>query len=278
MLAARHSVSSDRFPADQAIGLRRAFARRGLRMLPACSLSRDAACQAVLIHLAGAFAERGQRVALLDGDRGVIAPALGLRARYELLHLLTGEREFSEALLVAEPNLAILPAARGLEAFVESGENPASLLQGFLGLREPFDMLLVSGPVALTAPLAAAGETVLFVTSPDNESLTFTYSSIKRLANDFPGRTARIVISGAAGEQEGHDVFERIADCCSRFLCQSIEFGGALPGHADLRQAAAARKTLFKVAPDGETAQWFRQLADAAETWRLSFFESPSKA
>jgi len=144
-------------------------------------------------------------------------------------------------------------------------------------LQEPFDTLLVSGPPATAAALAEAREEVIFVTSQENDSLTYTYASIKRLATDFPGRIVRVIVAGVSGEDEGQAIFERIAACSARFLRQSILYGGALPDHADLREAAAAHKTVFRHAPRGTAAQHLHRLADASESWSLSCIESSSK-
>ena len=84
---------------DQAAGLRRLLAPRRLRVLPlASTLARDAQA-ALAMRIAVALEGGGRRVVVLDASRGGVSAHLGLEPRFELLHLLEGERKFDDVAL-----------------------------------------------------------------------------------------------------------------------------------------------------------------------------------
>jgi flagellar biosynthesis protein FlhG len=262
-------------PADQAHGLRRAFRRTGLSVLPVCVPGRDDASQGWIVHAAAALAERGRRVLVLDADRGHVAPALGLKARLELRHLLTGECAFGDAILAAGTNLSVLPATHGLEMFLKSGEVPATLFGAFLVLPEPPDVLLANGPVALVAPLVEPGEEVLFVASPARESVTGVYAAIKRMEQDFPGRIARVAVIGAIDAQAGETLVARIAEATARFLNRRPVFAGAVRGDPALASSARAAASVIAAAPESSAADDFRRIADSFDQWRTAVYDVP---
>lgn len=106
---------------DQAATLRRLFARRQARVLPVfAGGTRDTAGATWLAKLATGFARQGERTLVIDAARVHIAAALGLRARYDLQHVLDGDCALGEALLDAAPGLHVLPAARAFDAAAPS--------------------------------------------------------------------------------------------------------------------------------------------------------------
>jgi hypothetical protein len=103
------------FDGDQAATLRQLFAAQGARLLPVVVPEGAHDGRASwLAKLAQAFARQGERTLLVDAARLQIATALGLRARFDLAHVLQGDCVLDAALLDAGSNLAVLPAARAL--------------------------------------------------------------------------------------------------------------------------------------------------------------------
>lgn len=265
----------DSLPGDQAQGLRRAFHRTGLCVLPVCAPGRDGASEGWLANAAMALAERGRRVLVLDAGPGLVSPSLGLKARLELRHLLTGECSFDETVLPAAPNLSVLPAPRGLEMFLESGEAPGTLFGAFLALPAPVSVLLANGPVELVAPLVSPGEEILFVATPARESITAVYAAIKRLERDFPGRVARIAIAGVKDEAAGEALAARLAAATERFLGHQPEFAGTVADHPALLESARLAGSVLTHSPDSPPAEAFRRIADAFDGWRTAFHDTP---
>lgn len=134
----------DRF--DQAQGLRQLFAQRSVRVLPILA-GEDVQFAAFCGELAAVLARTGNRPAVLDADRGRLAPAFSLQARRDLLHVLTGECGIGDALCLDARGFALLPAARGLDALASHADT-AQTFAAFGKLRPAFSLVMLVAPAA----------------------------------------------------------------------------------------------------------------------------------
>ncbi|HXY05495.1 MAG TPA: hypothetical protein VEI05_03030 [Burkholderiaceae bacterium] len=110
-------------PLDQASGLRKIFDQPSLRwrlvLLPTARSAMHA--QALADRARGLAAHFGSTL-LVDAARSQVALPLGLRLRYDLQHVLTGDCEVADACVAATQSLWVLPAARALD--LAGGDEP----------------------------------------------------------------------------------------------------------------------------------------------------------
>lgn len=109
---------------DQAATLRRLFAKRQVQLLPvwigpACGPG----AVTWLARLVRAFASQGERTLVVDASRLYLAAALGLRARFDLLHALAGECSLNRLVVSAGADLWVVPALRALDRAAELKNN-----------------------------------------------------------------------------------------------------------------------------------------------------------
>lgn len=102
---------------DQASGLRRLF--HGQQ--PRCTLVLTPALRSPLLAATLAARARAHVAAegstlVLDAARAQVGLALGLELRYDLQHVLAGERSLAQVCVAASCHLAVLPAARAVDA------------------------------------------------------------------------------------------------------------------------------------------------------------------
>jgi hypothetical protein len=130
---------------DQADGLRRLFVPGRLRTLPVFVPSLHCASRSAwLAKLAQGFARHGNRTLLVDAVRAQVAAVLGLRARFDWLHVLRGECTAHEAVLDAAPGLTVVPAARAFAYALDARIGLDALLAPLLAQRDPgFDLAVV---------------------------------------------------------------------------------------------------------------------------------------
>lgn len=207
---------------DQALGLRRLFARRRARMLGVIG---EEGTQ-VTLELAAAFARASQRVLLLDRTCGEAACALGLRARWELRHAVVGDKPVRAVALDGPAGLVVLPAARGLEEVGAAGaascETLCSALDDALG---PFDLMLVNG-----APLPLPEAGVLLALAPTSSALTQAYAALKKIARQGHPKRCDVAIHRARSEAAALDAFDSVALTAGRFLGMTLALAGTMPG------------------------------------------------
>jgi len=223
---------------DQALGLRRLFARRRTRLLGVIGEDNTD----VALELARAFGSLDYRVLMLDRTCGDATQRLGLRARSELKHALTGERRLEDVALHGPPNVVVLPAARALAALDAADAAQWLPLCGRLDdALGPFDVMLVNGP-----PPALQDANVLLTLAPTATAVTRAYTDLKMLSRRGVPRRCDILVHRARSEAAALDAFDSVAITAGRFLGMSLALAGSLPGApgrilgSDPRRAAAA--------------------------------------
>src|SRR5689334_18108 len=132
--------------ADQAAGLRAMFGRSAARAACVIDTAQNGAT-CVSVSLAGALANLGSRVLVLDASAGDAARAIGQPARYELAHVLAGDKSIAEVLLRGGDDICVLPARRALARLDDAPYPWREAVHAALGAQR-FDAWLVNGTAA----------------------------------------------------------------------------------------------------------------------------------
>jgi len=266
---------------DQAAGLRRMLARTSMRVLPLASVLEREAQARLAVHLGAALSHLGSRLVILDGSRGDIASVLGLKPRYELLHMLEGEKSFREVAIEGPDELRIVPAARGIESMARSDDQGwMELFAAFAALPDAPDVILLNCMPrnANAACRAASGShEVVLALDACADSVTAAYGLIKTALRDCGQRRFRLVFAenqpGDSPESTVQALASRFVDTARRFLGAELRPGGVLARHDALQ--SATRQTIVSSDPAHPAAAAFLTLAGASADWNLPEFFRP---
>ncbi len=263
---------------DQAAGLRRMLARTTMRVLPLVSVL-DRSAQALLaVHLAAAYSYLGNRVVIVDASRGDVAAVMNLNPRYELLHLLQGEKEYGDVALDGPDALRLVPAARGIESMEHADdEGWTEFFGAFTGLSEAPDLVLLNcAPGRAHAACRAAGGTheVVLALDASPKSVTAAYSLIKASLQSDGQRRYRLLFADLPDDADAAPLADRMIGAGQRFLGADLRDGGSLPRHVALQ--SATRQTLVSSDPAHPAAAAFLSLAGASADWGLPEFSRPA--
>ncbi|MEW5864192.1 MAG: hypothetical protein AB1773_11480 [Pseudomonadota bacterium] len=254
--------------ADQAAGLRRVLAPRKLRVLPIAAGCRGVGRTTLALGLACAAARAGLRTVLLDAA-GDAAAALSLTWRWELVHLLEGEREYGEVALRGPGEIHLVPAARGVAALCGQPDGGMRLFEAFARLAARPDLLVFNAPVREAAPcaLVPADADLLLVTSPSQEAVKATYARLKELARRHGRRRARLIVNRATPER-ARGLHAHMAEVARRFLGVELAWGASLAAAPELAALGAG-------AAAGQACARFSTLVVAMDDWALAQFGAP---
>jgi len=216
---------------DQANGLRRLFGAP-----TPCLLSvAGPGVTPVTVDLAAALARLGRRVLLLDRSRGEAASACGLAVRYELAHVIAGDKAWRDVVLGGPDGIAIMPAARALDALDRDGRDWQAAITGLaLAAGQQFDVWLLNGPPAVRG----AHADVLLPITPTATAITGAYAQIKRLALDHGRRDFRVVVHRAQSEAAALDAYRSFAETAQRYLSARLDFCGTIPNEGPASRTA----------------------------------------
>jgi MinD-like ATPase involved in chromosome partitioning or flagellar assembly len=262
---------------DQAAGLR-ALTRRSLRVLPVTFAARGVGHTTCVVNLAAALSASGVRVVVVDAGRAMIAPSLGLKAKYDLLHLLTGERTFAETILPADA-FSVLPAAKGLDEFVQSGSSADDLFGAFTTLTSPFDLVVLAAPPAAVSQLLGPSSDVLFVLNDEADSIKSTYACLKKLSEESGFQQFRIMFNDVQNVARANDGYARLADAASRFFNAHLSLASIVPRDAALRRAGTALSHVFRPGSFSRSSiakTAFSRVAVDIASWQLHEFFAAS--
>jgi MinD-like ATPase involved in chromosome partitioning or flagellar assembly len=260
---------------DQAAGLR-ALTRKAVRLLPVTSAARGVGHTTCVVNLAAAFSASGLRVVVIDAGRAMVAPSLGLKAKYDLFHVLTGERTFSETIQSAD-TFSVLPAAKGLDEFVSSGSSAGDLFGAFTSLFSLFDMVILAAPPAAVSQLLGPAGDVLIVLNDEADSIKATYGFLKKLSEESGFQQFQILFNDVQDVTQANDGYARLADAAKRFFNAHLSLAGIVPRDAALRRAGLLRSHVFRRgSPSGNSTAkvaFSRAVVDVA-SWQLHEFSA----
>ncbi len=229
----------------------------------------------VTANLAVALAERNRSVMILDADLGLanIDVVLGLQPRWNLSHVLSGERSLDEVIVEGPRGVRIVPASSGIRqmANLNSFEH-VGLIRAFSDLSHPVDVLLVDTAAGLhdsVLTFAKAAHHVLLVVCDEPASLTDTYALIKVLSREHRVQNFRVLANQTRSSGEGRDLYQKLVRVCDRFLDVTLEYAGAIPHDEFLRKAVQHQSAVVASYPGAASSLGFKKLAAGADTWAV---------
>ena len=138
---------------DQAAGLRRLSAPRSAKVIAITGGKGGVGKTLTAVNLGAALARLGRNTMLLDADFGLanVDVLLGMKARLNLEHVVSGQCALEDVVLTASSGLRVVPASSGsINMASMSRLQHAGLIGAFSQLMEPLDVLLVDTAAGLS--------------------------------------------------------------------------------------------------------------------------------
>lgn len=258
---------------DQAAGLRRIFARKPLRVVSFVSGGNGVGKSAVLANLAVCLSRLRQEVLLIDENSGDddLSAVFGMRARYDLLHVLNGDRHLEEVLVSPTPGVNILPAAKTIEKIgCLSSSQRNALMDAMQGLERPVDVLLIDAgnthPLGFSPLGLTASETVI-VLSGRETAITECYALIKKLSLAFARRNFRVLINKTRSVENAAWIQSNLVQLAAQRGLARLEAAGSIPFDDAWRTAAKMNMPVITAQPESPSALAIREFATDILHW-----------
>jgi flagellar biosynthesis protein FlhG len=260
-------------PMDQAAGLRRLSRQRPVRVITVTSGKGGVGKTNVSVNLAMALIESGKEVMIMDADLGLanVDVMLGLHPRFNLSHVINGEMSLEDIILEGPSGLKLVPAASGAQ--VMAGLTPtqhAGIIRAFSELHQNLDVLIVDTAAGISDSVitfSKASQEVVVVVCDEPASITDAYALIKVLNRDHGLHRFRILANMVGNEQQGRQLYEKIARVTDQYLYVELDFMGSIPYDIHLRKAVQRQSPVVSLYPDSVSAQAFHELAVKTERW-----------
>lgn len=240
----------------------------------------------VAINLAAALALDGKKVLLMDANLGLanIDILLGLHPRYDLRHVISGERSIDEIVIDGPFGIRIIPASSGVVRMAElTSAEHAGLIRACSELSLAVDVLIVdtaAGIADSVMSFARAAQDVVVVVCDEPSSITDAYALIKVLSRDHGVSRIHLLANMVRDNAHGEKLFAKIFPVAEQFLGVNLQYFGAIPHDQFLRKAVQCQSAVVEAYPRSKSALALKTLAKRVDKWsaytvasgRLEFF------
>ncbi len=222
----------------------------------------------VVANLAIAFRRLGRRPMIFDADLGLsnIDVLLHLAPRYNIQHLLKGERSLKEIVVEGPEGILILPASSGVQELTTLNEfQRLRILEEFDSFDHIIDTLLIDTSAGISENVAffcVAAQEIIIVTSPEPTAITDAYALIKVLSNRYQERDFDILVNSVRSEKEAVDVFKRLSVATEKFLNISINYLGFIPLDYSVQRAVREQKAFISAFPECLASKQIMEIAN----------------
>ncbi|MDH5484941.1 MAG: MinD/ParA family protein [Gammaproteobacteria bacterium] len=260
---------------DQAAGLRRMATQKPVQVIAVASGKGGVGKTNVSVNLSLALANSGKQVLLMDADLGLanVDLLLGLRAEYNLSHVISGERSLEEVIMDGPEGLKIIPAASGTQMMSElTPAQHAGVIRAFSEINLPLDMLVVDTAAGISDSVISftrASHEVVVVVCNEPTSLTDAYALIKVLSEEHGVQRFNILANMVRGPKEASSLFAKLTRVTDHYLDVTLSFLGAVPYDEYLVKAVQRQQAVFSSYPQSPSALAFRKLAQQINNWPL---------
>lgn len=258
---------------DQAAGLRRMVEPTPIQAIAVTGGKGGVGKTNISINLAVAMADIGKRVLMLDADLGLanIDVVLGLHPKYDLSHVLRGERSLEEVVIEGPSGIRIVPAASGIRHMAELSETEhAGLIRAFSDLSSDLDVLIVDTAAGISDTVISfsrAVQELIVVVCDEPASITDAYALIKLLNREYGISRFRILANMTRDTHEGRNLYNKMCRVTDRYLDVMLSYIGSIPYDENLRKAVKSQKPVVHAFPRCRSAQVLKNLAKKADNW-----------
>jgi flagellar biosynthesis protein FlhG len=222
----------------------------------------------ITANFAYLLSKMGKKTLLLDADAGLanIDVILGITPKYNLCHVLRGERTLPEAIVEGPGGIRILPSPSGIQEMAElSKGHKLTLMDELEGLDEDIDFMLIDTAAGIAGNVMyfnMAAKEVIVVVSTEPTSLTDAYALIKILHQGYRTRRFMLIVNMAKDATEAKEVYLRLNNATNHFLGLPIEYLGYIPDDQNVSKAVKKQKLLAESFPDSKAT---RSMAEIVE-------------
>lgn len=221
----------------------------------------------LVVNLGIALCRLGKRVCVIDGDLGTanIDVLINVGSRFNLSHVVSGERHMLEVVVEGPEGLIVLPGGSGLQELTMLDERKFSLmLSQFRELEEYADIILVDTGSGLSPSvtnfLMAASESIL-ITTPEPHAITDCYALIKVLASKGYAGVLRLVVNRVESEAEAADIGRKMTFASRRFLNTELEILGSISEDPAIPRSIRRQDPLMSSEPRSRSASQISAIA-----------------
>lgn len=223
-------------------------------------------------NLAISLAKLDKSVMLFDADLGLanVDIALGIKPKFNIDHVMRGEKTLEEIIVEGPAGVHIVPAASGVARMAALSESEqAGLIRSFSDLPYPVDHLIVdisAGIDSNVLTFIGACQEVIVVVCDEPSSITDAYALIKVLNRERGTKHVKILANMVNDEAHGRVLCQKITQVVDRFLDVQVSYLGAVPYDDYMKKSVKRQKAVTLAYPSSESAKAIKAVAEKIDS------------
>ena len=203
----------------------------------------------------------------LDADLGLgnLDVLLGLAPKYNLSHVIMGEKTIDEILVEGPGKMSILPASSGIQELTHlNKDQKIQILTQLDRLVDRVDCLFIDTAAGISSNVMdfnATAQEVVVVVSPEPTSITDAYALMKVLSLRYSGKACKLIVNMVRQPEEGREVFRQLQLVTDRFLDITIEYLGYVLFDDKVAKGVKSQKIVSELFPDTQASKCFTDIS-----------------
>ena len=218
-------------------------------------------------NLGYALTKLGKKVLILDADLGLgnLDVLLGLAPKYNLSHVILGEKTIDEILVEGPGKMKILPASSGIQELTNlTKDQKIQILTQLDILIDSVDVLFIDTAAGISSNVMdfnATAQEVVVVVSPEPTSITDAYALMKVLSLKYSGKACKLMVNMVKRPEEGREVFRQLQLVTDRFLDITIEYLGYVLFDGKVTKGVKSQKVVCEMYPETPASKCFMDIS-----------------
>ncbi|NLT57754.1 MAG: MinD/ParA family protein [Clostridiales bacterium] len=221
------------------------------------------------VNLAIALSTLGRRVLVVDADFGLanVDVMLGVSTRYNLGHLLRGERKLTEIIQEGHAGVRFISGGSGVYELTRMGEEQLqAVVGGLLGMRDPADIILFDLGAGINEnilQLIGAASELVVVATPEPTAILDAYALVKTVCERCPSTPMRLVMNKGESRKEAQNAMDSFQLIVKRYLNRDICALGHVLFDSEMTRAIKRQVPLVISHPNSAAARDIRAIAQS---------------
>jgi flagellar biosynthesis protein FlhG len=222
----------------------------------------------IAANMAVLAAKSGKRVLVIDADLGLanIEIILGLKPRYHLGDILSGDKTLDEVLVPGPHGISLLPAGSGVQSLTQLTDAQKMLFVNALDpLEELFDIVIIDTGAGIGENVlffVGAAQEAILVVSPEPTSLVDAYATVKVLSQQAGVRNFSVIINPVVDELPARGIFQKLTTVTNRFLTAKVRHLGYVPRDENFHRAIMAQRPICDLFPSSPASRALVSIAE----------------
>ncbi|NCB38238.1 MAG: MinD/ParA family protein [Erysipelotrichia bacterium] len=224
----------------------------------------------LVANMAICLAQAGQRVIILDADLGLanIDVVFGIRPKHCLMDVINGDMNIDEVMIQGPNGIQIIAGGSGVSELAElEPDKAARLFNQLRFLEDKADFLLIDTGAGISEGVISfcqAADQIVVIATTEPTSMADAYGIIKIISKRRPDSHVSLLVNRVDADEEGVQVYDRVARVAEEFLGFQVHHLGTLPQDRNMHLAVRQQTPLMLFSPMSPAATGLRKIVSQA--------------